>query len=181
MYTRLLDVALLSLIIVHFGYAHSLNWCMYVEVGTKYESLQDALSFCEWPNPKKSHNVHSPREYPCAAKSCIVLSSRLFASSQMVYFSVFQQVSTQSAEILQACRRNVVIVGGMMSGGSRARMEDGCARSISSFNFEASKINWWTWLKESWGYSRLKLTRSCKGSDITGYYLLGIYSFIYSL
>ena len=38
-------------------------------------------------------------------------------------------------------------------------MEDGCARSISSFNFEASKINWWTWLKESWGYSWLKLTK----------------------
>ena len=67
----------------------------------------------------------------------------------MVYFSVFQQVSAQSAEILQACCRNVVIVGGMMSGGSKARTEDGCARSISSFSLEASKMNCWTWLKES--------------------------------
>ena len=66
-----------------------------------------------------------------------------------------------------------------MSGGSKARMEDGCARSISSFNLEASKINWWTWWKESWGYSWLKLTTSCKCNDIIVHNLVEIYTLLY--
>jgi hypothetical protein len=100
----------------------------------------------------------------CAAKL-----SRLFASFQMADFSVFQQVSTQAAEMLQLSCKKVTIVGGRISGGSNAGKDDGCARRMSSFNFEDSEMNCWTWPKESWGYFWLKPTTSCRfREDIAG-------------
>ena len=52
--------------------------------------------------------------------------------------------------------KKVVIVGGRNLGGSSTNTKDGCTRRMSSFNFEASAMNCWTWPKENAGYSLLK-------------------------
>ena len=42
-----------SLTEVQIGYAHSLDWSRYVEVGTRYENLHDPLA----PEPPQKQNV----------------------------------------------------------------------------------------------------------------------------
>ncbi|KAF8240662.1 hypothetical protein L208DRAFT_1231554 [Tricholoma matsutake] len=49
-----------------------------------------------------------------------------------------------------------------ISGGSNSSTEDGCARRMFSFNFEASEMNCRTWPKERSGYLWFKGTISCK-------------------
>ena len=156
--TRHPAVALPSSTASRFYYVNNWHWCKFVEGDTRYGKLN-----YEDNKLKLALGTHaqSPSGWLCVAKSCVMLSSRWLALFQMVDFRASQQLSTQLTEIPQLFCKKVVIVGGRISGGLNASTEDGCARRMLSFNFEASEMNCWTWPKESSGYLWLKATTSC--------------------
>ena len=143
-------------------YANSLCLYRYVEEDTEYKHLANNHTMKHrtlllW----NMYYIQRPREWLCAARSCMRLSSRLCASCQIVIFSVSQQASTQAAEMLQLFFKKVDMVGGSTSGGSSASIDDGCVRRMSSFNLEARPMNCCTWPKESSGCWLVRSTISC--------------------